>query len=100
MRAGKVDPKGVVYLGDGAWGVGLRTSEPDGPRWYIAKSGTIRHFFLVTLYPDQRHIVAVNDRGEIFDEIYQRVKSEQGFGSQRTDFFPVERTRVPPEKPN
>ncbi len=74
MLDGKVNPKGVVYLGDGAWGVRLRNSEPDGPRWYIEKSGTIRHFFLVTLYPDQRDIVAINDKGEIFDQIYQRVK--------------------------
>lgn len=74
MLAGKVNPKGIIYLGDGAWGVKLRTSEPDGPRWYIEKSGTIRHFYLVTLYPDQRDIVANNDKGEIFDEVYQRVK--------------------------
>lgn len=74
MRDGKVNSKGVVYLGDGAWGVNLRNSEPDGPRWYIEKSGSIRHFFLVTLYSDQREILAINDNGEIFDEVYQRVK--------------------------
>ncbi len=76
MLGGKINAKGIIYLGDGAWGVRLRTSEPDGPRWYIAKSGIVRHFFLVTLYPDQRDIVAVNENGEIFDEVYQRVKSD------------------------
>lgn len=74
IRAGKVDSKGITYLGDGAWGVNLREPNPDKPRWYVAKTGAIRHFYLVTLYPDQRHVVAINDKGEIFDEVYQRVK--------------------------
>ena len=71
---GKVNPKGITYLGDGAWGVNLRTPDPSKLRWYVAKTGSIRHFFLVTLYPDQRHVVTINDKGEIFDETYQRVK--------------------------
>ncbi|MEO5802966.1 MAG: hypothetical protein ABIR24_05515, partial [Verrucomicrobiota bacterium] len=60
--------------GDGAWGVNLRIAEPEGPRWYMAKTASVRHFYLVTLYSDQRDILAINDKGEIFDEIYQRVK--------------------------
>jgi hypothetical protein len=75
ILANKINPKGIIYLGDGAWGVKLRVAEPEGPRWYMAKTGTIRHFYLVTLYEDQRDIVAINDKGEIFDEIYQRVKA-------------------------
>ena len=74
IRAGKIDPKGTIYLGDGAWGVGLRKPDPTKPRWYIAKSGDIRHLYLVTLYPDARHVVAINEGGQIFDEVYQRLK--------------------------
>jgi hypothetical protein len=74
VRDGKVDQDGVTYLGDGAWGVKLRVPNPEKPRWYVAKSASIRHFYLVTLYPDQRHVVAINDQGQIFDEVYQRVK--------------------------
>ncbi|MEO7299113.1 MAG: fibronectin type III domain-containing protein [Verrucomicrobiota bacterium] len=74
ILANKVNSKGVTYLGDGAFGVELRVAEPEGPRWYLAKTGTIRHFYLVTLYEDQRDILAINDKGEVFDEIYQRVK--------------------------
>jgi len=76
LLAGKVDPRGIIYLGDGAWGVKLRPSEPDGPRWYIAKSGSIRHFYMVTLYPDHRDIVAINDKGVQFDELHQKVSSK------------------------
>jgi len=74
LRAGKVDERGIVYLGDGAWGVELRQPDPEQPRWYIARSGAIRHLFLVTLYPEARHVLALNEKGEVFDEVYQRVK--------------------------
>jgi hypothetical protein len=72
IRGGQVDAKGIVYLGDGAWGVKLRKPEPG--RWYIARSGEIRHFFLVTVSKEGRHVLAVNDRGEFFDEVYQPVQ--------------------------
>ncbi len=71
IRRGKVDPKGVTYLGDGAWGVNLRKPDLEKPRWYIAKAAMMRHFYLVTLYPEGRHVLAVNENGQIFDEIYQ-----------------------------
>lgn len=74
LRANKVDATGTVYLGDGAWGVGLRKPDPNKPRWYIARSAAIRHLYLVTLYADSRHVLAINESGEIFDELYQRVK--------------------------
>jgi hypothetical protein len=74
LRAGKGDPKGTVYLGDGAWGVELRKPDPKKPKWYIAESGAIRHLYVVTLYPDARHVLAINEGGQVFDEVYQRVK--------------------------
>lgn len=74
LRDGKVDPKGTIYLGDGAWGVDLRKPDPAKPRWYIAASGAIRHLYVVTLYPEARHVLAINDGGQVFDEVYQRVK--------------------------
>lgn len=73
LRDGKVDPLGTVYLGDGAWGVELRKPDATKPKWYLAKSGDIRHFYLVTLYSDARHVLAINEGGQIFDEVYQRV---------------------------
>ena len=75
IRNGKIDPTGIVYLGDGAWGVNLRKPDTGNPRWFIARSDSIRHFFVVTLYPEGRHILAVNDSGQVFDEIYQRTSS-------------------------
>ena len=74
LRADKGDPQGTVYLGDGAWGVELRKPDPAKPKWYLAKSGDIRHLYVITLYPDARHVLAINEGGQVFDEVYQRVK--------------------------
>lgn len=74
IRAGKVDAKGTTYLGDGAWGVEVRKPDPKKPKWYIEKSIPVRHLYLVTLHPEARHVLAINESGEIFDEVYQRVK--------------------------
>ena len=74
IRAGKVDAKGTTYLGDGAWGVDVRKPDPKKPKWYVEKSIPTRHFYLVTLTPEARHILAINDSGQVFDEVYQRVK--------------------------
>lgn len=74
IRAGKIDSKGIIFLGDGAWGVNLRKPDPAKPRWYIEKTGAIRHFYLVTLYPKARHIVAVDEGGRFFDEVYQSTR--------------------------
>ncbi len=71
IRDGKVNPKGITYLGDGAWGVNLRKPDLEKPRWYLAKAAQMRHLFLVTLYPEARHILAINENGQIFDEVYQ-----------------------------
>ena len=74
IRAGKIDPKGTTYLGDGAWGVETRKPDPTKPKWYIEKSLGVRHFYLVTLHREARHILAINESGQVFDEVYQRVK--------------------------
>ena len=73
IRGNKVDPNGVVYLGDGAWGVRVRNPHPVDSTWYLAKAAAVRHFYLVTLFPDARHILAINNEGAVFDELYQRV---------------------------
>lgn len=67
---GKVDPKGILYLGDGAWGV-EEPREPASPeeRWYIAQSASKRHFICVTLSKNECHFSAIDSYGEQFDEL-------------------------------
>jgi hypothetical protein len=64
------DDNGLLYLGDGAWGVRTRTVPPLSEAWYLAKAESTRHLFHVVLQPSgQARIVAVNDQGAIFDEV-------------------------------
>jgi hypothetical protein len=63
---GRPDPSGVVYLGDGAWGM-KRTRKPKSQRWYLAKTASSRHFILVTLEKESRHFSAISSTGEVID---------------------------------
>lgn len=70
IKNGQIDRTGVIYLGDGAWGV----ERPRRPRrllqkWYLAHVAPERNFISVTLKGDQRHVTARNSEGNIIDEI-------------------------------
>jgi hypothetical protein len=67
LRGGRVDSSGVLYLGDGAWGV-EQPRQPDASRWYIAKSASKRHFIAVTVAGDRCHFNAIDSQGVQFDE--------------------------------
>ncbi|MFQ5846302.1 MAG: purple acid phosphatase family protein [Candidatus Methylomirabilales bacterium] len=73
IRGGRVDPQGVLYLGDGAWGV-----LPRRPRknWYLAKTASTRHFILVTVDSRSRSFLAIDDEGHVFDRVNQSVSSD------------------------
>lgn len=75
IRGHRIDSDGVVYLGDGAWGVNLRKPDRSKPRWYLQRADSIRHLYLVTLLPEARHVLAFDEQGRVFDEVYQRNKA-------------------------
>ncbi len=68
----RIHPQGVVYMGDGGWGVEeprkLRTK-----RSYLAKFASARHFIAVTLTPSQQSFKCINDQGQVLDEYIQSV---------------------------
>lgn len=76
IRAGKPDPAGIVYLGDGCWGVGPRSVHDPSRTWYLEKAKDVRHGFIVTLTPDGKKIVAVDHTGAIFDELEIPVRNQ------------------------
>ena len=67
IKADKKDPNGVLYIGDGAWGV----DKPRVPKqsWYIAKSAALRHILFITLKPGGSTLEAVGEDGKVFDAI-------------------------------
>ncbi|MGK5593914.1 MAG: metallophosphoesterase [Parachlamydiaceae bacterium] len=77
IKEGKVnEPEGVLYLGDGAWGV-YPARKPHSPKssWYLAKTAQEQHFIKVTLYPDfSTKVQAINEKGAIFDEYQQKAR--------------------------
>jgi hypothetical protein len=69
IKNGQYDRRGVVYFGDGAWGV----EKPRKPRrlsqkWYLAHVAPERHFISIALRGDQRWATAINSQGKIVDE--------------------------------
>lgn len=72
IRKGKIDPTGVLYLGDGAWGVDAprkRKSSKPIP-WYIARIIPSRYFLMVTLADGTAHYTAIDAEGAIIDHTF------------------------------
>jgi len=69
LRAGKVDDSGIVFLGDGAWGVETREPHPADTTWYLEKSAKARHFILVTLEENSRSLEVFDENGVRIDAI-------------------------------
>jgi hypothetical protein len=62
------DKNGIVYLGDGSWGVRVRTVPKDA--WWLAKAEGRNHFWNVELRPDGTSTYkAVDAKGKVFDEL-------------------------------
>ena len=57
---------GTLYLGDGCWGVKPRPIDYES-RPYLKHSGSIQHFWLVDIEPDEIIYRAVNLENNVFD---------------------------------
>lgn len=64
-----IDPDGVLYMGDGAWGV-RETRIPKTPEelWYLARSAAVRHVLMVHVEKNRIVYQAVDQWGRVFDE--------------------------------
>jgi len=64
------DETGLVYLGDGAWGVRTRDVPRPEVAWWLAKAEPRNHLWLVDLHPDGPAVIqAIDETGEVFDEL-------------------------------
>lgn len=66
LKRGEIDPDGVVYMGDGSWGV-----TPRKPRkmWYLASAAQENAVCLVTLKPDNALVESLNIKGQVLDSL-------------------------------
>ncbi len=73
LKGGKADAKGVLYIGDGGWGI----PDPRRPRKpsevpYLAKSIQSANVLFVTIYPNnKRYYQSIDSNGNIIDEYWQ-----------------------------
>jgi len=67
IRNGRISPDGIVYVGDGAWGVSTRSGD-SRDEWYIDQFASVRHAIIVTLRGEEQHLLMVNEHGDIIDE--------------------------------
>lgn len=73
IRNNQVSPGGVVYIGDGSWGVATRRANDIPQRWWLEKVTDDHHFWHLLLLPDIRMITARNEHFEMIDYFEQRV---------------------------
>jgi len=77
LRDHKIDPTGVVYIGEGGLGVGQRT--PKASRWYLnspqAKTGQGHHVQLLTFDQEQLAYRVILLGGKVFDEHFLPVRT-------------------------
>lgn len=63
---GHVDPNGIIYLGDGSWGM-LRHPDPPDKRSYLAATDESYHLTVHRIEGNQRFHVALSDAGKVVD---------------------------------
>lgn len=68
IRGGEVDRDGIVYVGDGAWGVAVRPTHPVRETWYLARAEPMRHAIIVTVDGPHLHFEVINEDGHIIDD--------------------------------
>ena len=69
LRANRIDrKKGILYLGDGCWGVDTRAVPKPGELWYLAKAESKRHLICVTIQNGKPFYVAYEAEGKVIDQ--------------------------------
>jgi hypothetical protein len=69
LLAGRPDPTGITYLGDGAWGVGERTPATPAERPYLAASSARRHAWIVSIGDTTLAARAIGEGGVELDRV-------------------------------
>ena len=68
LRGNRIDrDRGIVYLGDGCWGVDTRDVPKTDEVWYLAKAESKRHLICVTIFNGKPYYVAYEANGKVID---------------------------------
>ena len=66
-REKRDEERGIVYLGDGSWGVEPREVHKPEETWYLEKARSVRHAWVITLDRKGKKAEAVAEDGSILD---------------------------------
>ncbi len=72
IRNGQIDPTGIHYVGDGAWGVRtrqIRTLEDGSRPWYLAEADSLRHYIMGEIDGDLIRLEMYDEDGRHIDRV-------------------------------
>ncbi|MBX3176588.1 MAG: metallophosphoesterase family protein [Candidatus Hydrogenedentes bacterium] len=67
LKGGQVVEQGTIYIGDGTFGRGARTVDPE-PRWYNQVEAAAQHFWVIDVADDKLSFKAIDPEGAVLDE--------------------------------
>jgi hypothetical protein len=67
IAGGRPDPMGIVFLGDGAWGVEPREPHPVGETWYLERAESVRHCMIANVSPQGIRFEVFNNKNQLID---------------------------------
>jgi len=74
LRNNAIHPNGIVYLGDGSWGVEKKKPKTPEEVWYLSKSAEENSAIIATLHGPHQHFLMINENGKIIDEYPETFK--------------------------
>jgi len=74
IRKDRIQSSGIVYIGDGSWGVQKRNPKTPEEVWYLQKSAMENSAIIVTLHGPHQHFLMINETGAIIDEYPETLK--------------------------
>lgn len=67
LKSQQIDESGIVYVGDGSWGVQEREVHSLDSAWYLKKVQSVKAFTLLTLEGSQLSFISVDENGNVID---------------------------------
>lgn len=71
----KIDPAGVVYIGDGSWGTTPRVPKEASRTMFLEKAIRARQFCEVTISKERRSVLAITYDNQVIDQLQQQTEA-------------------------
>ncbi|MFS8563553.1 MAG: metallophosphoesterase [Rhabdochlamydiaceae bacterium] len=69
IKEEKIDPQGIIYLGDGSWGIPPRIPLKPGVIWYLAETRSENAYFLVSIENGKVVIEPRRNNGKLIEPV-------------------------------